>query len=202
MTDTVVLLDMGGVLVDLGTPAADMALPMSDAEFWRVWLGSEAVGEYETGRLALTEFCRRMGAEFGLAAGGFTAERLARWRLPLYPQVAATLRGLAGRYSLALLSNTNAMHWQAVRAQSDVFDAFSHVFLSYELGLHKPDRAIFEHVLDRLATPAADVVFIDDSERNVAAARELGIDAHRAAGFAEAQRVLAAQLAALGPEID
>ena len=40
----------------------------------------------------------------------------------------------------------------------------------------KPDRAIFEIAVGRAGLPAADLVFVDDNEANVAAAIEFGLD--------------------------
>lgn len=50
-------------------------------------------------------------------------------------------------------------------------------FYSCELGEAKPDVAFFRAVLDRLDVLPQEVAFVDDSERNVEAARGLGIAA-------------------------
>jgi putative hydrolase of the HAD superfamily len=49
------------------------------------------------------------------------------------------------------------------------------IVLSAEVGLRKPDPAIFELTLDRLGVPAASCVFADDSEANLAPAKEMGM---------------------------
>jgi putative hydrolase of the HAD superfamily len=75
---------------------------------------------------------------------------------------------------LALLSN-------APHLQADAFDkvawtaGFEHVFVSARLGMIKPDRAIFEHVLQELDAPAEDVTFVDDRAANIEAAAALGM---------------------------
>lgn len=84
-------------------------------------------------------------------------------------------------YRLVLLSNTNpfVMMW----AMSGEFDGEGHslrdyfdaCYLSYECRLMKPDPAIFRLMLDREGISPEETVFIDDSERNVEAARGLGI---------------------------
>lgn len=48
-------------------------------------------------------------------------------------------------------------------------------FVSCELGVRKPDPAIYQEALRRLDVPAASCVFVDDRERNVVAAREVGM---------------------------
>ena len=52
-------------------------------------------------------------------------------------------------------------------------------FYSYEMGLAKPDPAFFSAILDTVGLPAGDVLFLDDSAANVAAAREVGLRAEQ-----------------------
>ncbi len=50
-----------------------------------------------------------------------------------------------------------------------------YAFTSYNLGLLKPDTAIFQAVLEQLHTSAEEVLFIDDKKKNVDTAQSLGI---------------------------
>ena len=50
------------------------------------------------------------------------------------------------------------------------------IFVSYELGLLKPDKAIYQSVLARLNAMPEEVIFIDDKRENVEAAKSLGIN--------------------------
>ena len=54
---------------------------------------------------------------------------------------------------------------------------FESFFLSYEMGLVKPDAAFFHHILDSLDVQATDCVFIDDRAEKVESARKIGITA-------------------------
>jgi putative hydrolase of the HAD superfamily len=56
-------------------------------------------------------------------------------------------------------------------------DLFDESFYSCELGAAKPDPAFFCRVLDRLGAAAPEVLFVDDNEANVVAARECGLAA-------------------------
>lgn len=84
---------------------------------------------------------------------------------------------------LALLSNASESFGEAVR-RADWFEAFTVAIISGEERTAKPGREIFEILLDVLAhetggvsIPSA-IIFFDDREENVAAAKALGIDAH------------------------
>ena len=190
MGDKLLLFDLGGVLADLSNPVETMALPMALEEFWPLWLSSPNVRAFETGALSVDEFCRRFGSELGLADQAFDEERLQRWRPALYPGVEDLLRTVARRNPIALLSNTNSVHWRHVASDTDVFTHFDGTYLSYEIGLHKPEPDAFRHVLEDLGLRPGDIAFFDDSKKNVAAANALGIDAHCVAGPAELETAL------------
>ncbi len=84
-------------------------------------------------------------------------------------------------YRTFLLSNTNpyVQQW----AESERFSAggrplssyLDHCYCSFELGLMKPDPAIFRLMLDDAGLVASETLFLDDSPANIAAAHELGI---------------------------
>ena len=52
---------------------------------------------------------------------------------------------------------------------------FDHEFYSHALGLAKPDPAYFQAIVDKLALPAAELLFIDDHETNLTGASEVGL---------------------------
>lgn len=94
----------------------------------------------------------------------------------------ATLRVLdrlrADGARLALLSNMPAgMSW---RYAGEAWTAyFAHTFFSGRLGLVKPDPRVFRLVLAEIGAEPEQVVFVDDSPANVAAAQDLGLRAVR-----------------------
>ncbi len=77
-------------------------------------------------------------------------------------------------YFLYGLSNWPAEKFALVRPQYPFFEAFDGLVISGEVRLVKPDKAIFELLLERIGRPAGECLFIDDHDRNIAAARELG----------------------------
>ena len=77
-------------------------------------------------------------------------------------------------YPLYGLSNWPAEKFAQVRPLHPIFDIFEDIVISGEVGLVKPDKAIFDLLLQRVGRPAADCLLIDDSEHNILAARALG----------------------------
>ncbi len=77
-------------------------------------------------------------------------------------------------YSIYGLSNWSAETFPIARSRYDFFDLLDGYLISGDVGLVKPDPAIFRALLQRIGRPAAECVFIDDSPANLQAARSLG----------------------------
>lgn len=60
-------------------------------------------------------------------------------------------------------------------AQTDLAKP-EYIFPSYELGLLKPDIKIYQTMAKKLNVPYEEILFIDDKERNIIPARDLGIN--------------------------
>lgn len=88
-----------------------------------------------------------------------------------------TLKDLG--YALYALSNWPAEKFALVRLEYPFFEWFNDLVISGEVGLIKPDKAIFDLLLGRVSRPANECLFIDDHDRNIVAAQELGFQTIR-----------------------
>jgi putative hydrolase of the HAD superfamily len=128
-----------------------------------------------TGRARWVEVLRVLLERWGLADSYDDALRV--W-LTIEPvvetqDVVRSLRGHGIRCCLATNQDEHrGRHMQETFGYADLFDA---TFYSYELGVAKPDPGYFTAVLDRLDTPADQVLFVDDNRANVEAARTVGL---------------------------
>jgi 2-haloacid dehalogenase len=77
-------------------------------------------------------------------------------------------------YTLYVLSNWSAEKFKMVRSQYPFFEWFDGIVISGEVGLIKPDQAIFELLLERIGRPADECLFIDDHSPNISVAGRLG----------------------------
>lgn len=91
-------------------------------------------------------------------------------------------------YPIHALSNWSAETFPLVRHRFEFFDWFETILLSGEEKLVKPDREIFDLMLQRIGRKAEECLFIDDMPANVAAARALGF---HAVPFTTAERLKA-----------
>lgn len=90
---------------------------------------------------------------------------------------------IAKKYRIFLFSNTNSIHYQwfvaAFEKQTGKAfnDCFIKAYYSHEMGLRKPDAASYRFILDEQHLLPNETLFIDDTEKNVIAARALGLSA-------------------------
>lgn len=91
------------------------------------------------------------------------------------------LKRLGKKYRLILLSNTNIIHANYYidllqKEQSiDYVSIFDKVYFSHEIKMRKPNRNIFEYVLNDSQIVPEETLFIDDTEINIDVASTFGI---------------------------
>lgn len=186
----VVLFDLGGVLVELTGVQTMLELTgiTHTDELWRRWLTSPWVRRFESGGCSETEFAAGLVTDWDLpvSAADFL-EAFRGW--PVGPLAGAEelVRMARANVAVGCLSNTNALHWHDRFVSWPLLDLFEHRFASFEIGLLKPDAAVFEHVAARLGTPPERVLFIDDNAINVESAAAAGFRAAHAAGVEAAR---------------
>ena len=134
--------------------------------------------DYDTGRVSSREFHRRLQARFGLNLPFSRLREL--WTeifAPLDDMEAVAAR-LARRYPLYLLSNTNELHFEYIRENyAALLQPFRAFILSYRVGGRKPEAAIFQALIRQAGVPPEQILYTDDKEDFVAAARTHGLTA-------------------------
>lgn len=76
------------------------------------------------------------------------------------------------------LSNISQHTIEGTMAMSPAFQRLQGIVVSGDEGIIKPDPAIFRRAAERFDHAPADMLFVDDGERNIQAARALGFDVH------------------------
>ena len=187
-----VLFDLGGVLIQVGGVRAmgDLAGIADDQEVWRRWLTCRWVREFERGRCTVAEFADGVVADWELSIGAEEfAEEFRLWTGGLLEGARELVESTRNHVRTACLSNSNALQWPEY-VRTGIADHLDLLFLSHELDLIKPDREIFDHVLQVTGSPADRLLFFDDNEMNVVAARDAGLTALEVRGVDEARSAL------------
>lgn len=99
------------------------------------------------------------------------------WRTAqhLIAENVALVRALRPAYRIGILSNADLSLRERLRDGLGIADLFDAVVCSAEVGMAKPEPAIYRLAAERLGLPPEACVFIDDHEPNVAAAGQVGM---------------------------
>lgn len=182
MTLKAVLFDMDGVIRHWdsdGARAGEQAAGLPEGaiervaytipEFWRTQVGECTAREWAeaVGRALVAEY--GPGAERAAEVYFAYAGRVDR-------EMVALVAAVRERATVALLSNATDQLREHL-AHHDLVDAFDVVFCSAELGMAKPDVAIYRHAAEVLGVEPAECFFTDDRPENVEGARAAGMHA-------------------------
>ena len=95
--------------------------------------------------------------------------------------LAQYVHSLRSSFPLYLLSNTSNIHSQLFLQTSypnfDIFDAFRHIYLSFKMGVVKPNKSIYEQLVNNSHLHDHHIVFFDDNIQNIESARDFGWEA-------------------------
>lgn len=188
-----VVFDLGGVIVDLtGLDDFLERHELLPETFWPAWLELGAGHDFESGRTTCDEFASAFLTQFrlDLTPEDFL-EEFARWPSGLLPGARELVDDVRrSGVGTATLSNTNPIHWQAPLCQEQIIPMFDRHFPTFELGLAKPDPAVFETVARALNVAPDRICFLDDNRVNVTAADSVGMRAAHVQGPAAARTAL------------
>ncbi len=183
-----ILFDIGGVLIELD--------PGRCIEAFQTILGFQRItkildpchqkgiyGDMEAGIVSVDEFRRHILAESRPGCGPADVDAaMAALLVGMRPDTVQTVKRLAGKYPLYLLSNNNpismARTYEIMRENGiEHTTTFREEFISWEMKMLKPTREFYEEAVRRVGLPAEEILFIDDNQANVDGARSVGIEA-------------------------
>jgi putative hydrolase of the HAD superfamily len=137
---------------------------------------------YDEGRLDAISYWRTVAHDLGRPLAESDIPRLTQLDVRSWTHLDACMmewarRVRAGGVSIAILSNMplDLRNW--IVQESDWFAGFDFATFSCDLGVGKPDAAIYQHCLSGLGVAPFEALFLDDRQQNVDGARRLGIHA-------------------------
>ena len=181
-----IVFDFGGVLTTIDTERAlqrfrDLGVEEPE-QYINSYCQKGPFFELENGDIDAEEFCRRLGE---ICNRKITFEQAKDAWLGFLVEIHTTLlehlQTLRGNYRLSVLSNTNPFiqSWALTKDFTPVgkslADYFDILFFSYRMHCSKPSREIYCKMLADGGMRAEETLFVDDSTKNIEAAREVGI---------------------------
>jgi HAD superfamily hydrolase (TIGR01509 family) len=195
----VILFDLGGVLMDFGglRRLAELSGEEEGPALRTRWIASRWVQAFERGGCDAQTFAEGIVDDWrlDLAPAEFLVD-FARWSGGPFSGSLELVRNLHGTIQMGCVSNTNPVHWQRHLDHWGIVQHFDWTFTSHELGMMKPDPAVFRHVIQTIGTTSDRLLFLDDSDEHVQAARSAGMRAEHTRGLHEVQAALRSHLSA------
>ena len=183
-----IIFDLGAVILNINyqnTIDEFTKLGVNNAAtFYSKKVQTNLFNQIETGMISSNKFLKALQKETKNANINQVEKAWNAMLLDLPDERIQLIEKLKNNYSIYLLSNTNAIHIDAIKKQLGkrkwlaFCKLFDKMYLSHELGLRKPDVKIFEYILNEQKLKAEEVFFIDDSPQHIASAKKIGIHCH------------------------
>ena len=199
-----VIFDFGGVLMRTESQERRQRLAqqlgLSLDELYRLVFDGAGSREAQLGLIDPDQWWAQIGRSLGLKSRDEQqAFRQAIFAMDVLDrELVDYVRSLRPRFKTALLSNASTRLVTTLR-DLHISDCFDVIVISAQVGLMKPDPAIYRLTLDRLGVEPHEAVFLDDVAENVEAAATLGIRGVLFTGHGEALNELDRLLYGLPP---
>ena len=188
MTDKVIVFDLGKVIFDydvniiskkLSEYSTEKKLFENMDEF--MFSNKDLFMKYEKGQISSVDFYNKLVDLASLKNLSF--EKFTDiWNDIFTPidDVVELINSLSKKYELAILSNTNDLHFDYLyKKYSNFFTNFKKLHLSYLMNSRKPDTDIYSQVIKYHNLKPENIFFTDDNQRNIDVAKEIGIKAYK-----------------------
>ena len=183
------IFDLGGVIVDLDLAKCIQNFKDLGLENIEQYLSNfgqkDFFMQFEKGQIGIPAFRNEIRKLAGTELSDVQIDKAWCSFLTQIPvEKLHLLSELKKKYRLLLLSNTNPLHIEtAVAAEfsktgKTMQDFFDKCYLSYEMGMVKPDVEIFEALLADAQVKAEECLFLDDGKKNIDTAAALGIQTY------------------------
>jgi FMN phosphatase YigB (HAD superfamily) len=191
------LFDLGGVVLGIDFhrifAAWARAAGRDPAEVAAAFAFDEAFHRHERGELDDAAWFAHVDRRLGLGLG---PDAIAAGWAEIFtgpvPGMHALLERARRSRPTYLFSNTNpAHHRQFCVEYAAQLAPFERCFMSFELGARKPEARAFEAVARTIGVPPGRILFVDDTDANVAGARAAGLRAERVRSADDAHAALA-----------
>ena len=177
-----IIFDLGNVLIDFDHTIAARKISSlttrTPKEIFNLFFDSELTGLFEEGKISPQGFHSEVKKILNLELN--YVDFLPIWNeifffTPENRSVYNLAKALKNHYKIALLSNINILHFEYLKNNFSVFDAFDHIIASFEVGFKKPHPFIYQKALGILGVLPQAVLYTDDRAELVEKASELGI---------------------------
>ncbi len=183
MQRSLVLFDLGGVLVDVESDRlvhqVSQLLGRAFDEVQAAIYHKELLLPFELGRIRARDYYDGLKRQLNLS---WTYEQFVTAWNGIFTEnrdVTQIMHRLRARHTLMALTNTNELHLGYIKTAFPALSIFDDWIASCDVGYRKPDPQIYFLALERAGVRAEAAVYIDDRPELVDAGRSIGLTAIR-----------------------
>ncbi|AJM93256.1 MULTISPECIES: HAD family phosphatase [Nitrosopumilus] len=176
-----ILFDIGGVLVDwhMSWITSEVSTRFDIKEDLIISAFDKHLPELDSGKINESNFWRKIAIETKSDSLKNTKESLwdTYFRKNAVPKTEVKKFSVdlkQNGFTIGIISNIEKVTHNIVN-DWNIISHFEYQFMSYQIGLSKPDPRIYEHVIQRLPYSVDEILFIDDKPSNVESAENCGM---------------------------
>lgn len=184
-----IIFDLGGVLLKIDyNKTIDSFKSLGVENFDSVYTQvrqSQLFNQFEIGAISNEEFCSRLSKSGNRLSQNQIKKCWNAMLLEFPRENFQALERLNADYNIYLLSNTNDLHLEAFKklistkfGWREFKGLFNQTYFSHEIGLRKPTKEIFEHVIRDSNLDITKTIFLDDSRKHVDGGTKAGIKSY------------------------
>jgi glucose-1-phosphatase len=182
-----IIFDLGGVIINLNNKLTENAFVQLGAKDFNKFFGhgfaASFFKEYEIGKITNEQFINNVKQLDGLLQHD-DEKIINAWNVMLldFPKERIELlKELGKRYRIFLFSNTNGLHYEAVRKiyhdtfSDEMDDLFEKTYYSHTHQMRKPDITSYQFIINENKLNPASTLFVDDAFVNIQGAINAGL---------------------------
>ena len=182
-----IIFDLGGVIINLNNKLTENAFVELGAKDFNQFFGhgfaASFFKEYEIGKITNEAFINNV-KQLGELSKHSDEKIINAWNVMLlnFPKERIELiKELGKRYRIFLFSNTNGLHYEAVRKiyhdtfNDEMDDLFEKTYYSHTHQMRKPDVSSYQFIINENKLNAASTLFVDDAFVNIQGAIHSGL---------------------------
>lgn len=165
-----IIFDFGGILYDIDYDKSILELSQFTPNKEKLEIDIiDLPSKFEKGLINAEQFRQEIISQYRLNCSNTQFDKA--WNamlLGIKPDAIEFISKIKKQFKIALLSNTNIIHYNMFYDESQyMIDMFDFKFMSFEIGMRKPDTEIYNYVLSTTGFIPEETLFFDDNPKNI-----------------------------------
>jgi len=177
-----ILFDIGNVILFFDNHRVSKTIAeitkQSEDKIFKFIFGLYAETEIDLGKTSSEEFLQRVKSKLNLKIDLENLKFIFSDIFTENKKMTSLIKTLKGKVPLLGITNTNESHFEFIKKNFPILKLLDRIIPSYEIGVKKPSAGIYFEALKYVKARPEECLFIDDQEKNIIPAYQLGFKTH------------------------